>query len=169
MAVVRSLADGHTKVVMLAAALTAAAPIATLNGGTDISMRILANSFDLGPTGSSTIDEKPLSASGNFQTFDASNYGGGSSVFRYYDSTTKLPDATGDAVFAAHTPKGSTLYLVVRESAKASSEAFTAGDEYDYYEVITDDPMQVDRVGYVKRRFNYAVQSARLGDVATAL
>ena len=167
MAVVKSLADGHTKVVTLAAPLTAAASITVLNAATDISMRILATDFDLGPTGSSTIDEKPLSASGNFQTFDASNYGGGATVFRYYVDTTKIPDVVGDAVFAAHTPKGSTLYLVVRESAKASTDVFTVGDEYDYYEVITDDPMQVSRVGYIKRRFNYAVQNARLVDVAT--
>jgi len=166
MAVVKSLADGHTKVVMLAAPLSAAASITVLNAGTDISPRILASDFDLGPTGSSTIDEKPLSAAGNFQTFDASNYGGGATVFRFYDGTTKIPDVTGDAVFKAHMPKGATLYLVVRESAKASSAAFTVGDEYDYYEVIADDPMQVSRVGYIKRRFNYAVQNARLVDVA---
>ena len=45
-------------------------------------------------------------------------------------TTDDQPDPTDDALWAAATPKGSTLRIMVRESAKLAADAYTAGDEY---------------------------------------
>ena len=99
MAGVKTLADGNTRVFLLATKpadinaitvteLTAAAPAVR-----NLACNILASDFDLGPTGSETIDEKALCAKGNAQVFGLTNYGGGFTVFRYLDPTTGLPDS----------------------------------------------------------------------------
>lgn len=170
MAVVKSLADGHIKLIALTAAPADpdAITFTEITAGTDISNKIMFSNYKLGATGSSTIDEKPLSVAGNFQALDASNYEGSLTPFRYYDTTDGQPDTSGDAVFAMMKDKGTTLYLVERESYKLSTEAAAVGDEYSYFEVITDDPKRVDMTGYIKREVPLAVQNAALNKVIVA-
>lgn len=167
MAGVKTLADGNTRVFLLATKpvdinaiklteLTAAAPAVR-----NMSPSILSD-FDLGPTGSDTIDEKALSAKGNAQVFGLTNYGGGFTVFRYLDPTTGLPDATDDWAWAACKAKGSTLHIVVIENGKLANAAPIVGEEYSYYEMLTDDPKRGDRTGYIKYRIEGAIQDAAL-------
>ena len=168
MAGVKTLADGNTRVYLLAtkpadinaiklSELTAAAPAVR-----NMSGNILSSDFDLGPTGSDTIDEKALNARGNAQVFGLTNYGGGMSVFRYYDAATGLPDATDDWAWTACKTKGGTLYLVVIEDGKAGTAAPVVGEEYCYYELIVDHPKRGDRTGYQKDRVEGAVQVSAL-------
>jgi hypothetical protein len=173
MAGVKTLADGNVAFWILAAKPAA---INALTISTDMlganaknwSCNILASDFDLGPTGSETIDEKALCAKGNAQTFGLSQYGGGFTVFRYHDATTGLADPTDDALWAAVKNKGTTLYIVTRENGNDGVDAAVAGEEYRYFEVITDDPVRGDRTGYVKYRINCAVQNAALDKVFLA-
>lgn len=168
MAGVKTLADGNTRVFLLATKpadinaitvteLTAAAPAVR-----NVACNILASDFDLGPTGSETIDEKALCAKGNAQVYGLTNYGGGMTVFRYYDPATGLADATDDYLWAAVKSKGTTLHLVVIENGKLSNAAPVVGEEYSYFEMLTDDPVRGDRAGYIKYRINGAVQNAAL-------
>ena len=170
MAVAKSLADGHIKLTMLASAPADpdAITAAEIAAGTDISSWVLFSNYKLGPTGSSTIDEKSLAVAGNFQALDASNYEGSITLFRYYVDSTGLPDVTGDATFAALKTKGTTVHLVERESYKLSTAAMATGDEYSYFEAITDDPKRVDMKGYVKREIPLAIQNAALNKVIVA-
>lgn len=166
MAGVKTLADGNVKVVLLAAAPADKNSItvteATAVGAKDMSCNILSSDFDLGPTGSTMIDEKALCAKGNGQALGPSNFSGGFTVFRYFDTVTGQPDAVDDWVWEAVKEKGTTLHLLVRETAKESGEAIAATDEYRYYVATTDDPVRGDRSGYVKWRINLAVQDAAL-------
>lgn len=164
MAGVKTLDDGNTRVMLLAAkpanprAVTVAE--ATAVGAKYLSDQILAGDFDLGSTGSDTIPEKPLSASGNGINFGLSNFGGGFTVFRYYDPETGLPDATDDWAWEAVKAKGTTLYLLVRDSAKKAAQPFTTADEYSYYEAVTDEPVRGERSGFIKFRIALGVQDA---------
>lgn len=172
MAGVKTLADGNVKVVLLAArpadinAITVTE--ATAVGAKDMSSRILSSDFDLGPTGSDSIPDKPLDAKGNANTHGLSNFGGGLSVFRYFDPATGMADATDDWAYDAVKDKGTTLCLVVRETGKDSGDAIVAGDEYRYYEAETDDPVRGDRSGYIKWRINLAVQYSALDKLIVA-
>lgn len=164
---VKTLADGNVKVSILALkpANPAAITVAEATAGEDASCNILSSDFDLGPTGSETIDEKALCAKGNAQVFGLSNYGGGFTVFRYIDPETGLPDVTDDWLWDLVKEKGTTLHVVIRENGKDSADEFEVGDEYRYFEVITDDPVRGDRTGYIKYRLNLAVQNAELDKV----
>lgn len=168
MAGVKTLADGNTRVFLLAtkpadinaitvAELTAASPAVR-----NMSFHVLFSDFDLGPTASDTVDEKALGAKGNAQVFGLTNYGGGFSVFRYLDPTTGLPDATDDWAWAAVKSKGTLLHLVVIENGKLATAVPASGEEYRYYEMLTDTPVRGDRTGYIKYRINGAVQNAAL-------
>ena len=172
MAGVKTLADGNTRVFMLATKPVDINAIKlselTAPAVRMISCNILASDFDLGPTGSETIDEKALCAKGNAQVFGLTNYGGGMTVFRFLDPATGLPDATDDYLWAAVKNKGTTIHLVVIEDGKAATATPVVGEEYSYYEMLTDDPVRGDRTGYIKNRINGAVQDAALNKLVVA-
>lgn len=173
MAGVKTLADGNVRALLLSTrpADINAITVTEVTVGTGvkyISDRILASDFDLGPTGSQTIDEKVLDAKGNAQVFGLSQYGGGFSIVRFFDDATGKPDPTADWLWAAAKDKGSTLYLVTREDGSPATSAFAEDDEYRFFEVITDDPVRGDRSGYIKFRINCAVQYAALDKAIVA-
>lgn len=163
---VKTLADGNVTVILLAAKPVDmnAIKLSEATGGTvkNLSPLILFSDFDLGPTGSDTIDDKACTAKGNAKSYGPSNYGGGFSTFRMIDPTSKQADVATDIAFEAAKLKGTTLYLIVRENGKDATEAITTGDEYNYYEVITDDPKRGDRTGFIKYRHDCAVQTAAI-------
>lgn len=169
---VKTLADGNTKVVLLAARpadknkITVAE--STGAGAKDISCQILASDFDYGPTGSSTVDEKPLCAQGNGQAPGLSNFSGGMTVFRYWDETTGQADDDDDFLWDAAKEKGTTLFLLVRDSYKKSTEPVVASDEYRYFEVVTDDPQRGTREGFIKYRVTLLHQDAAIDKLIAA-
>ena len=149
--------DGRRKLVLLAStpADTAAIPVATANAGTDISGWTLKSSMVNVSSGSDTFDASVWSSRGNATAFGASNLDGNFVIIhREYDAATLQPDATDDATWASLKVKGTTVRLLTRNSAKLSTAAFTAGDEYRYAEYVTDDPIAEgpDDGSYIKFR-----------------
>lgn len=175
-----SLADGKTKLAILATkpADPKAPTITELEAGIEASCRILSNDYNVGPTSSETIDEKPLCVEGNVQVPGPSNYTAEFSAFRYFDELTGKAEEggagtgdeaeIGDAVFQAVKQKGTRLWLVERETSLESTKPWTEGDEVSVYEVLTDNPQKPgDSGGYIKRRIVTLVQDAWLnGEVA---
>ncbi|GAA2237726.1 hypothetical protein GCM10010401_07410 [Rarobacter faecitabidus] len=166
MAGVKTLADGNPRVKILPAKPVDknAITLTEANAATAkyASSRILFSDFDLGPTGSETVDEKPLDATGNAQSFGLSNYGGGFTVLRFFDPATKIADDDDDWLYELVKEKGTVLHVYVRDTAKLATEVDAVGDEYSYYEVIVDDLVRGDRTGYIKYRVACAVQDAAL-------
>ena len=172
----KSLADGRTKVAILSQkpADPLAPTITELKAGIDASCRLNAADFNVGPTDSETIDEKELCVEGNATALGPSNATIEFTPFRYFNLETGKAEETsgddiGDAVFQATKNKGSRLWMVIRETSKKSTEEWAAGDEVDVYEFITDNPQNVDRTGYIKRKVMGAFQEMWLGgEVASA-
>lgn len=161
MAGVKTLADGNVQVRLFATkpANTKAITTTEWTAAEDISCKILYSDFDLGPTGSDTIDEKPLCVAGNAQALGNTNVGGGFTVFRYFDPATGLADEDDDSLWEVVKRKGETLLLGVSENGKKSTDARVTGDEYSFYEVVNDDPQRGDRTGYIKYRVVLAPQN----------
>lgn len=164
----RSLADAKKALFILAtkpadpSKLTVAEATAATPAVRNASCNILSGDYDLGATGSDRVQEKSLCATGNAETLGASNYGGGFTVFRHFDPTTKQADATADWLWELVKEKGATLHLIERHNAKASTEPLAVGDEYSYFEYLTDDPKPTTLEGYIKHRIDGAVQNAEL-------
>jgi hypothetical protein len=170
MAFARSLADGHTKVAVLTTAPSnPLAPTTTeLNAGIDATSRILASDWVFGATDSDKVQEKSLADINNINALGASNLDAGMTIFRYYDTVTGQPDATGDALFTACRTKGSTLYIYERQSGKLATAAWASTDPVFGMQVLTDEPQKPgDTGGYVKRRIALEPQTS-YGLVAVA-
>ena len=77
--------------------------------------------------------------------------------------SSDLVDVTGDEVYQALKTKGTEVWLVERETAKKSEEAWEAGDEVSVYRVLLDNPQKSsDRTGYIKSQLVPAVQAGYL-------
>lgn len=167
---VKSLADGHTKLAVLATApADPLAPTLTeLTAALDASCRIAKNGYSLGPTASESFADPALCDDVNSQVWGASNFESSVPVFRYFDETTQLIDELGDEVYQALKTKGQIVWLVERESLKKSTDAWEAGDIVNVYEVLLDNPQKAaDRTGYIKNVIAPAIQNGYL-DVAVA-
>lgn len=160
---VKSLAKGHVKLTVLAAAPADknAITITEILAGTDISEMVALAGFSLGSTGSSTTDDPSLEQTGNFQALEGSNYAGALNPYRYFDPLTKQPDPTTDVAFQMMKDKGTQLHLVKRQSLKKGEEAWEEDDEYSYYSAYTDDPQSPPAdSGYIKCLVNLAIEDA---------
>ena len=163
----KSLADGHTKVAILSAkpADPMHPTVAELTAGIDASCRINSADYNVTATASETVEEKELCIEGNAVAFGPSNATIEFTPFRYFDGTGKAEETVeegeiGDAVFQATKYKGTRLWIYQRETSKLSTDAWEEGDEVDGFEFITDNPQQVDRTGYVKKKIVGAYQNA---------
>lgn len=161
----KSLADGHTRVAILSAkpADPLHPTVAELDAGIDASCRINSADYNVTATASETVDEKELCVEGNAIAFGPSNATIEFTPFRYFDGTGKAEETVeegeiGDTVFQATKDKGARLWIYQRETSKKATEAFAVGDEVDGFEFLTDNPQQVDRTGYIKRKVVGAYQ-----------
>lgn len=155
MAYAKSLADGHRKVAILTSAPSnpLAPTTAELNAGIDATSRILAADWLFGATDSDKVNEKSLADINNINALGASNFQAGMTIFRYFDTVTGAPDATGDALWTASKTKGATFYVYERESGKVATAAWATNDIAFGMQVLTDEPQKPgDTGGYVKRR-----------------
>lgn len=162
MAFARSLADGHTKVAILTTvpANTAAPTVAELNAGIDATSRILAADWTFGATPSDKVQEKSLQDINNVNALGASNFDAAMTIFRYYDTVTGAPDATGDALWTAAKTKGATFYVYERQSGKLATAAWATADIAFGMQVLTDEPQKPsDTGGYIKRRIEMEPQT----------
>lgn len=155
----KSLAEGRVKVSFLATKPTnpAAATVAQLTAGVDLSCAIVAADFRLSPTDSDRVDDKALCDEGNVRAMGASNYEANMSFFRYLTSGG-ASDTPNDIAFTTFTGKGVTGYFAKRWGKK-STDPWVAGDVYDLFEVQADNPQDPqDLTGYVKFRQPFEVQ-----------
>lgn len=160
----KTLADGRVRLRILTTAPEdpEAVTVAEANAGIKAETRVLKSDFRLSATGSDTVGDAELASEGNAVTYGASNYEGSITPFRYLEEDGGV-DATADVVYAAVKEKGSPLWFLYSEG-KHHTEAFVATDEYDIYEVITDNPQKPqDRGGYIKRVVPLGVQNAYEG------
>lgn len=165
----KSLADGKIRFRILTTAPVnpAAIKVAEVNAGIVAECKVLKSDFRLSATGSDTIADTELCSEGNAQAWGASNYEGSMTPFRYLDEDGN-PVVLEDTVWEAVKEKGTQFWAVVSEG-KPHSTNFAAGDEYDCYEVITDNPQKpTDRGGYIKRVVPLGVQRAYESKVIVA-
>ena len=165
----KTLADARTRLAILTTKPTnlAAIPVAALTAGIDASCKILKSDYRLSPTASDTVPDTELCSEGNAVTYGASNYEGSVTPFWYLDAAGKSEIAE-DTVYQALKEKGTQLWFVEREGPRYD-QAWAAGDKYEVYEVITDNPQKPsDRTGYIKRVVPLGVQRAVLDGVVAA-
>jgi hypothetical protein len=165
----KTLADARTRLAILTTKPTDVKAIsaAILEGGIDASCRILKSDYRLSPTASDTVPDTELCSEGNAVTYGASNYEGTVTPFWYLDEDGKS-DVAEDEVYQALKEKGTQLWFVEREGPRYD-EPWAAGDAYEVYEVVTDNPQKPsDRAGYIKRVVPLGVQHAELNGVAVA-
>lgn len=158
-----TIADGRTRVTVLTEkpADPRNITVTELESGVDISCQVLKSDYRISPTGSDTVDDAPLCSSGNAVTFGASNYEGTVTVIRFLDEDG-LPDPAEDEVWDLLATKGTLVWFVEREGPRYDVP-WTAGDPYDAFHVMTDDPQKPsDRGGYIKRVIPLGVQNAVL-------
>lgn len=161
-----TLADARTKLTILntAPADLSAITVAELGAGIEASCKVNKPDFRLSPTASDTVPDQPLCQEGNATTFGNSNYEGTMTVLRFLDATGK-PETSEDEVWDAVKTKGSRVWLVKRVGPKWSVD-WAAGDLYQVYEVVTDNPQDpTDMAGYIKSVVPLGVQDARLDGV----
>ena len=162
-----TLADGRLRLRALTTAPEnpGAVTAAEADAGEKLECRILKSDFRLSPTNSDTVPDTVLCSEGNAVTFGASNYEGTVTPLRYLDGTGAA-EVDNDVAWELLKEKGTHLWLLLSEG-KHHEEDFAATDEYELYEVITDEAQKpTDRAGYVKRVVPLGVQDHRRGVVA---
>lgn len=165
----KSLADAHIRLAILTVAPVDPKAIKTteLEAGIDASCRILRSDYKLSPTASDNLSEPALCDEGNAQSLGASNYEGSVTPFWYLDEDGQS-DPTEDIVYQTLKAKGTELWFVEREGP-AYTAPWTAGDAYEVYHVVTDNPQKPsERTGYSKRVVPLAVQTGILDGVVAA-
>lgn len=155
----RVLADGKVKFTILttAPADPAAPTAAELNGGIDLSCKVLSSDFEFGPTDSETIDEAALCDEGAASAYGRSNYTAAFTLWRYYLEEGGI-DPTEDTGFEAVKSKGATLWGYKRMSDKAATEDWADADEIVFGGEFTNDNPQAQNGGWQKYRVPCAVQ-----------
>lgn len=164
MPAVKSLADGHVKFTICTTkpANPEKPTVTELAAGIDASCRIMSSDFSWEAIDSEKIAEKELCVENNANAFGAGNYQGSITPFRYFDVTTKAPDAVADTVFAALKVKGTVVWCYARLTAKKSTEPWAADDEiYLGGEALSDNPQKpTDLGGYIKYKVPLEIQQA---------
>lgn len=170
----RSLADGKIKLSIMSVkpASMDGATLTELNAGIDAACSILASNFKLGPTGSDKQAEKSLCTAGNANSLGASNAEGEITIFRYFGTNGQAEvsgaGTIGDAAFQAVKTKGTTVWIAKRFTSKASTDPWAAGDEVQVYECLTDNPVDGEATGYIKKTIPLEVQDFILDGTAVA-
>lgn len=158
----RVLADGRIKVSILTAKPADwRAPTATeLNGGIDVSCKVLADDFAFSARDSDKVGEAALCETTNAQTLGRDNYELRMSLWRYY-LTGGGVDTANDTAFTAVKTKGSTLYVYMRKSDKLATTPWATGDEIAIgAEVVTDNLQNANNTGFIKWTVPFEVQGA---------
>lgn len=166
MAGVLTLATKNERLTVLTAKPVAVTEIPILSeasAGIYASPKVNKPDFRLSATASDTVGDSALDSDSNAVVFGNSNFECSITVLRFLDAATGKPDTTDDALFTAMKTKGAHLYLMYRVGPPAS-QAWAAGDLFDLFHVITDNPQNPqDRAGFIKNVVPCGVQKAWLG------
>lgn len=168
----RTLMDGRLKVTILTADPTISPldgeeiPLATLTGGIDATCDLAKSGTRFSATASDTITDARLCDEANTNALGASNYEAAMAVFWLLD-TDGAYDSDDNATFEALREKGSTVWVVLREGPSAKT-AWAAGDAYELWEFVSDNPQRpTETSGYIKRIIPGQGQKLTDGVVAT--
>lgn len=171
MAAVRTLADGRIKLTILTTppedinAIT----VAELTAGIEASCAVAKNGTRFSATASDTISDPRLCDEGNSNAMGPSNYEGAIVPFLLFDDETNVYSLEDNVVYEAARAKGTNLTYVLREGPEAAVE-WAAGDRYDAYEAISDNPQRPSETsGYIKRTIPLQVQRAALDKAVAGL
>lgn len=175
----RSKAEGREKWILLSAppANPESVTQTEATAGIDASCRISSADSRISAAASATFSDPAICDEIAVQEFGQSNYEGQIAPFRYWteagapdlEGTGTGPDQLGDHVYQAVQEKGTELYILIRDTSKRSREELDAGDEYELYQVATDNPQRPSsRDGYQKRIVPLTIRNAWKGEIATA-
>lgn len=170
----RFLASGRRRVSIgttaPAAFPTGAPTVDEADLATYAASRIATADYDFGPQASDTIDDKPLDTTGNAKGVGNENFGGGMTVYRFFNSSD-VADETDDGVYAllnaAATAK-TYVYVWERLTSKLATEAYATSDEITVVECLVDVPSTPGNstTEYIKSRFELLPQRWYRGALA---
>lgn len=154
----RMLADDDVRVVALPSAPTDINAV-TVAEATAVTLEYLSDRLlfplNLDSAESDRIPERVLDESSAAQAFGKHNATGEFVAVRSFDSG-QIDDT--DDPMQLMTPRGTILYVLVRRGGKPATAVFAAGDEYDYFEVETDNPINQSGETYHKDRVPLTVK-----------
>ena len=166
----KTLADASIKLTGTTTAPedAVAASLTDLNGASAVDLMCGINKADyqLGATGNATVTEQEACKQGEGNAPGPATYAGSITPFWYLDEDRKPVEEEMEVWDFVKTPNA-TLHLFEREG-KLATAPWEAGDEYDYYEVITGTPQPPSdrQSGYIKRVVPLHVQNHVRGVVS---
>ena len=154
-------ADGRKKFTLLTAAPAGRIPTAAeLNAAQDISCADLDSDANFTNTASDRFNEKAACQMGNSQALGAANYDTALTFLREYLDAGGADIAGEDLGYQAVRTRGTTVWIYLRETDKASTEDWASGDEIHLGgELVSDAPMRVNNDGNIKRRVEFLAQN----------
>lgn len=155
----KTISDERVALRLLPAAPVNPKAITVTEWAAGIPLECRIMDYRLSATPSDTVPSGELCKGTNAQAPGRSNYEGNVTVLRYL-TAAGLADAANDIAWDTFKDKGATLHLADREGPEHDA-AGAAGQEYSYYEVITDNPTKpTERSGFIRREVVLLVQSA---------
>lgn len=169
----KSKAEGREKWILLSAppANPEAVTLTEAQAGIDASCALSSADSRISAAASATFSDPAICDEIAVTEFGQSNYEGTAAPFRYFDeqgvSEVGSEGAVRDEVYQALKDKDTELYILIRDTSKGSRVALDAGDEYELYQVVTDNPQRPSsREGYQKRLVPLAIRDAWKGVIA---
>lgn len=172
----KSKAEGREKWMLLSVppADPSAVTLSEATAGIDASCALAAADSRISAAASATFSDAAICDEIAVTEFGQSNYEGNAAPYRYFDEDGASETGTGgdgeirDEVYQALKDKDTELYILIRDTSKRSREPLAAGDEYELYQVVTDNPQRpTSREGYQKRIVPLAIRNAWKGVIAT--
>lgn len=171
----KSKAEGREKWILLATPPEdpKAVTMSEIEDGIDASCALSSADSRISAAASETFSDPALCDEIAVQEFGQSNYEGTAAAFRYFDKEGKSETSDNDGqvrdeVYQALKEKDTELHILIRDTGKGSREDMAEGDEYELYQVVTDNPQRPSsREGYQKRLVPLAIRDAWQGEVAS--
>lgn len=169
----KSKAEGREKWMLLSAppADPTAVTLTEAQAGIDASCAISSADSRISAAASATFSDPAICDEIAVTEFGQSNFEGNVAPFRFFDEMGASEEGTDgdvrDEVYQLLKDKDTELYVLIRDTSKRSREALVSGDEYELYQVVTDEPQRPSsREGYQKRIVPLAIRNAWKGEIA---
>lgn len=172
----RSKAEGREKWMILSVqpADPEAVTLTEANAGIDASCALSSADSRISAAASATFSDPAICDEIAVTEFGQSNYEGNAAPYRYFDesgvSEIGSDGQIRDEVYQALAEKDTEAWILIRDTSKRSREALEAGDEYELYHVVTDNPQRPSsREGYQKRIVPLAIRNAWKGKIGAGV
>lgn len=172
----KSKAEGREKWILLSVrpANPEAVPLTEAEAGIDASCALSSADSRISAAASATFSDPAICDEIAVTEFGQSNFEGNIAPFRFFDEEGVSETGAGsdaeirDEVYQAVKEKDTEMYVLIRDTSKRSREDLAAGDEYELYQVVTDNPQRPSsREGYQKRIVPLAIRNAWQGEIAS--